>query len=372
MNGSRDFIEWLGHDMSLKILMCLENPIDLVRVCTVSRSWRQFVIANGLSKQLCVRLFPEASRFDNVVGVKNTVQPVESRSDVSPDRVLLEMEHKAFAYLAHGIISFPRKGCISDAIWASSTDNYPEESISNTLDPRDKVENRASYWSSKGEGDPSVPETLIYKLAAPVCLISEIHVHPFQAYFQFGFPIYSAKAVRFHVGHPKVPIMVDDDGDEFWDVLGIPDDKFVWTYTSTEFPMVQENRLQKFRLPEPVMCVGGILKVELLGRVQTQDMDRLYYICITHVQVLGTPLSQAFDVEMLNQQGNFSLKFFPESISCSSPAKSLEAESSSASPFHRFNASIRTWEQMILNTFRSAGPVMIEDDDSDYEYLDQV
>lgn len=40
----------------------------------------------------------------------------------------------------------------------------------------------------------------------------------------------------------------------------------------------QENCLQAFKLPEPVLGIGGILQVELLGRVQRQEMDELYYI----------------------------------------------------------------------------------------------
>lgn len=42
MDGSMDFIQWLGEDMSLKILMCLQDPSDLVRTSAVSSSWRQF------------------------------------------------------------------------------------------------------------------------------------------------------------------------------------------------------------------------------------------------------------------------------------------------------------------------------------------
>lgn len=56
------------------------------------------------------------------------------------------------------------------------------------------------------------------------------------AYFQLGFPIYSSKAVRFRVGHPKVPLDVQD-------VEEFSDDKYVWTYTSPEFPMAQVSYL---------------------------------------------------------------------------------------------------------------------------------
>uniref|UniRef100_A0A5B6Z0W3 F-box domain-containing protein n=1 Tax=Davidia involucrata TaxID=16924 RepID=A0A5B6Z0W3_DAVIN len=279
MEGGFDFIRWLGYDMSIKILMCLDDPSDLVRVSSVSGAWRQLVIANGLCKQLCLRMFPEISRVAHVIEVNNVIQPVEIKPDNSMEWEWLERDHRVYALLARGLTSFMRKDCISEAIYASSTDNYPEESIQNTLEPSDRVEHRASYWSSKGESNPAVPETLVYKLITNLCVITEVHVQPFQAYFQFGFPIYSAKAVRFRMGHPKFPMEIENDvGDESAAGQECADDKFIWTYASPEFPMAQDNCLQKFNLPEPVLCIGGILQIELLGRVQRQEMDGLYYI----------------------------------------------------------------------------------------------
>ncbi|KAL0400790.1 UNVERIFIED_CONTAM: F-box protein [Sesamum latifolium] len=262
-DGSMDFIQWVGEDMSLKILMCLKDPSDLVRTGAVSSSWRQF-----------------ASSFTRVIECDHMGKSVATGMDDSAEWTSLVTEHKVYALLSRGLTTSTReKNCMSDSIFASSTDNYPEESIKNTLEQSDRVNNRATYWSSKGERDPAAPETLIYKLSSQLCLITEVHVHPFQAYFQFGFPIYSAKAVRFQMGHPKVPLQkYRDEVDKFLDEQDLSDDKFVWTYCSPEYPMAQENRLQKFKLPEPVLCIGGILKVELLGRVQTQEMDGLYYI----------------------------------------------------------------------------------------------
>lgn len=49
----------------------------------------------------------------------------------------------------------------------------------------------------------------------------------FPARFQPGAPIYSAKSVRFKMGHPKASLDAVDD------------EQFVWTYTSPEFPMSQ-------------------------------------------------------------------------------------------------------------------------------------
>ncbi|MBA0674936.1 hypothetical protein Goari_016505, partial [Gossypium aridum] len=189
--------------------------------------------------------------------------------------------------------------CISEAIIASSTDNYPEESICNTLEPRDRVARTASYWSSKGQKNPAVPETLTYRLIADLCVVTEIKIRPFQAYFQFGYPIYSAKSVRFRMGHIK-------DADESCQDSGT--DRFAWTYTSQEFEMAQENRLQTFKLPEPILCIGGILQIELLSRVQRQEIDGLFYICVSHVQVVGRPLSPAFGIQILEPPEKFVLE----------------------------------------------------------------
>lgn len=40
----------------------------------------------------------------------------------------------------------------------------------------------------------------------------------------------------------------------------------------------QEKCFQRFNLPEPVLCVGGYMQIQLLGRVQRQEMDDLFYI----------------------------------------------------------------------------------------------
>uniref|UniRef100_A0A5B6Z189 F-box domain-containing protein n=1 Tax=Davidia involucrata TaxID=16924 RepID=A0A5B6Z189_DAVIN len=240
MEGCRDFIQWLGPDISIKILMCLEDPSDIVRVSSVSTSWHQFVVANSLSKQLCLRIFPEISSVAHVIEVNNMIEPEEVKPANSMEWEYLGRDHRIYAFLARALTSFMRKCCMLEAICASSTDNYPEESIQNTLEPSDRVEHRASFWSSKGESDPAVPETLVYKLIANLCVITEVHVQPFQAYFQIGFPIYSAKAVRFRIGHPKFPMDIENDvRDESLVHQESAEDKFIWTYTSPEFQMAQ-------------------------------------------------------------------------------------------------------------------------------------
>ncbi|GMN23093.1 hypothetical protein TIFTF001_051287, partial [Ficus carica] len=243
------------------------------------------LVENGLCKELCLRLFPQLSRVSHVVELKQheTEDHVGSSSNWM-ERESMIKDHRVYAFLARCCKSLDAKSCIQEAISASSTDNYPTESISNTLEAGDRVGWRASYWSSTGQNDSRVPETLTYKLVSDLCVITKISIQPFQA-----------RAVRFRMGHPKSPNFEGDPSDEL-----CHDDKFEWTYTSQEFPMAHVSRLQKFKLPEPVLCIGGYLQIELLGRVQRQEMDGLYYICVSHVQVVGHPLAPALGVEVID------------------------------------------------------------------------
>ncbi|MCH81655.1 F-box protein [Trifolium medium] len=76
-----DVIQWLGSDMSIKVLSYLDDPCDLLRVSFVSRSWNQFVIENGLCKQLCFKLFPEMSDVVHSIGVDNIIEPLSNMLD---------------------------------------------------------------------------------------------------------------------------------------------------------------------------------------------------------------------------------------------------------------------------------------------------
>ncbi|KAI7737579.1 hypothetical protein M8C21_027450, partial [Ambrosia artemisiifolia] len=143
--------------------------------------------------------------------------------------------HRAYASLFRALTAFPLTYCIADPVSASSTDYYPEESIMNTLDPRDIIHNRGCYWSSKGSNDPETPETLIYNLTANLCVITEFYFHPYQALFQSDYPIYSPRFVRFRIGHPKSSTVLSYD---FIEAQECADDKFIWTYTSQMFPVV--------------------------------------------------------------------------------------------------------------------------------------
>ncbi|CAA0820797.1 F-box protein [Striga hermonthica] len=135
------------------------------------------------------------------------------------------------------------------------------------------------------------------------------------AFFQIGSPLYSAKSVRFRLGNLKP--LSDIGGRQLKNLENLDkpaDDMFEWTYTSPEFPMNQTNVLQKFELPEPILCIEGYLQIELLGRVQTQEMDGLYYLCVCYVRALGRSLSPAFNMDVLEPYGfkKLVLRYDPE------------------------------------------------------------
>lgn len=150
------------------------------------------VIENGLSKQLCFKMFPHLSGIFSIVEVNNSEMNEHNVAcGSSTDSKSLQRDHRVYAHLVHASTSFLMRNCISSAIIASSTDNDPEESINNTLESRDVVARRASYWSSKGQFKPDVPETLTYRLVSNLCVITEINIRPFQGIsldiFQFFF-----------------------------------------------------------------------------------------------------------------------------------------------------------------------------------------
>lgn len=62
----------------------------------------------------------------------------------------------------------------------------------------------------------------------------------------------------------------------------------------TDLLLEQDNSLQRFKLPEPVICMGGRLQVELLGRVQRQEMDDLYYIWLVHYNPVSLIIISSF------------------------------------------------------------------------------
>lgn len=141
------------------------------------------VIANGICKKLWLRKVPH---------ITNIVFPVEESGGIfilsniasrnSGHWETLVTEHRIFSTLLHPLakqINFP-KDILAFPIGASSTDRDLAENVINTLTPIDRYPRGASYWSSKGEIDPNVPENIMYRLNAGISIVTEVNIRPFE------------------------------------------------------------------------------------------------------------------------------------------------------------------------------------------------
>ncbi|KAJ3272686.1 hypothetical protein HDV01_005340 [Terramyces sp. JEL0728] len=142
-----------------------------------------------------------------------------------------------------------------------STRDHRNQSIGETIDDL-----QTTFWSSKGS-EMDVDEFLDYQMISK-CLITRIEIKPFLAQFQSGLPCYAPRCVSFSVGCSQ---------DEYH-------------FHSKEFPMINTNKLQVFEI-EPQ--IGKYVRVNLIGKVQTQPLDDLYYTCLEKVEILGIPVCKS-------------------------------------------------------------------------------
>ncbi|KAL0397850.1 UNVERIFIED_CONTAM: F-box protein [Sesamum calycinum] len=281
-------MDYFEIDVISNVLGFLNNPADLIRASAVSRSWRHHVVANGLCKKLWLRKFPQVANVAYAVEDSDGIIKLSNISSGNPENwEALKRDHKIYSFLLQPLakpIICP-KDCLGFPIGASSTDHDLAENVINTLTPIDRYPGGASYWSSKGERDPNVPENILYRLITSISIVTEVHIRPFQAFWEPGRPVYSPKSVRFRLGRPK---FMEDVEIDVCPVQQPSVDKYIWTYTSPVFPMAQESCLQQFKLPEPVVCVGGIFQIELFGRSGRGPLDGLFYIWGAAAEVLSS------------------------------------------------------------------------------------
>ncbi|KAL8500111.1 hypothetical protein ACS0TY_019925 [Phlomoides rotata] len=284
METTNDFVNCLDKDLCLHI-MGLFDPIDVVRAAVVSKNWRHFVIANGLAKQLCLKVLPQLSTIAGVViGSTGESSSAEAETSTAMESELLERDHTVYASLLHATTksNVPLKYCIEYIARASSANSLP-------------------IGSNYGQ-----PGDLIYKLRTGPWLINEIDIQPFKVFFQNGRYI----SARFRVGHPKSATAIGRGLKSIYCPLPKPvDDKFVWSYTSPEFPMSQP-----FELPEPTLCVGGYVLIEILDRFQCQNHE-LFYFNMSRIKIMGRPLFPAFDAEIQEASGEILLRYYPQLLS---------------------------------------------------------
>ncbi|XP_020589982.1 F-box protein At4g00755-like isoform X4 [Phalaenopsis equestris] len=258
-----DLLERLGSDLSAAILLCLDDPADLVRLASLSKSWRIFVISNGFCKRLCLRTNPEISCFVRAieVGGLSTTAVKKVGSNCSETGV--------------------------ESISASNT---------NAMLPGYLGPNMfSSFWSNKRKS------TLTFRLSCKLCVIHEIKIQLPQAEFYCR-----ASKCRFRLGHMRNENATPEE---------LLAEDFIWTYVSPEFSMVEIGDFQSLKLQRPVVCIGGVLQFELLSRDPSDESsDMRTLIMASRVKAIVCPLAPAFEVSLLDRMGDSILMYFPGAI----------------------------------------------------------
>lgn len=150
---------------------------------------------------------------------------------------------------------------------AESSADQPSQTIYQTLN-----HSRNDFWSSKGSASNQTHESLIYRLLDHACIVKQVIIQPFKAFFQHGLPCYAPQYVTVSVGFRQ---------DQYH-------------FTSPPFPVVNTPTEQTIDLA-PLMIVGGFLKMDLYGRNTTQPGDNLYYTVLDRVKCLGLPITTFFN-----------------------------------------------------------------------------
>ncbi|PIN16249.1 hypothetical protein CDL12_11126 [Handroanthus impetiginosus] len=310
-NSGIDFVVYLQFDIIMRIMSLLNDPLDVVRASAVSRAWHHFVINNSLLKNLCIKNAPAISTFDSIIVQEDgALTVIDYRSEHPLSFEVLKKDHIMYSYLLQALSrsSIAPKDILECVLGASSTQSYPEESIVNVLLPCRRFLWGDSYWSSRGCRVSNVPEKILFKLCGDVSIVTDIQIRPAQ---RLDHHVYSAISVRFRMGHSKSYRDLRPNIVQSLPLGEIDENNYVWSYTSPVFPMLEEASLQTFSLPEPVLCIGGYLEVELLDKAQKDSVNGLYYTCLGHVRIWGHSLMPAFDVQM-GESGSISLKYRPD------------------------------------------------------------
>lgn len=160
--------------------------------------------------------------------------------------------------------------------------------------------------------DDDSSESISFRLAHPLCLVTAVGLRPFLAFFQRPrCPIYAPKRVRIRLGGiacydgKGVPLPVSDVSeaaesdlksfDAIRAAIGgsgqVPHSESIkldaneedeggrWIgpeWVSKEYDFRHSEELQTLSFPAK-LCIGGYLRIDLLGRTETQDADDRYY-----------------------------------------------------------------------------------------------
>lgn len=163
------------------------------------------------------------------------------------------------------------------------------------------------YWGSAPSPKAEGIEFLTFRLSSPVSLIQSFSVTPYQAFWHPQCPCYGPQFVAIQFLLPSNTATKDYSGNYLMCKMNAERllqgfrnrdgdiSKKVY-YMSPFYPMNNKATVHKFQLPEPVLCIGGIVRFIFSGMHQRQtieigeELHDDHYLCISHVSVDGFAL----------------------------------------------------------------------------------
>lgn len=146
---------------------------------------------------------------------------------------------------------------VKSGVSCSSQDSE-EQGIAATLGPE------GVFWSSKGSPTPDADEWLVYRLREPISVVFSVSIEPYRALYQTGTPLYAPQGVSFSFGFAEGS----------------------WHYTTPVYAVDPREPVQRFVLA-PQLCVGEFVRINLLGKRETQPSDNLYYTVLDRISFSG-------------------------------------------------------------------------------------
>lgn len=245
-------METLGHDTTICILTFLELPAvfsllstskSLLSLWTDDSVWR-VLLTREQSPTLHINTEPSFS-IKRCLAYRTALWTnIHLEAPISFLQTTLATYHK--------VRIIPLKSV------AESSHDYDQD-ISRTLSAHED-----HFWSSIGSPTTDSNEFLRYRLAFPAFLFW-VGVRLFRAGYQGG---YLYPPVQFQV---KIGL---EEG--------------VWNYVSEPVNAQATESLQHL-IVLPAMILGKYMELGLIGKVQTQETDSLYYVAIEHVRCIGLP-----------------------------------------------------------------------------------
>lgn len=150
-------------------------------------------------------------------------------------------------------------------------------------------------------------EHLTFELMTPVTVVVGFYITPYQAYFHNSNPVYGPNEVclqilrpshikREYAPLPSVSHRAHCKISHHQQVLQDPE----VCYQSDFYPVRNVASEQYFLLPDPVLCIGGTVRIVFRGMQQRQTvfpgLDD-YYLCISRADVIGVPYPHVFIVD---------------------------------------------------------------------------